>query len=55
MCRADRILGPLAPFYHSLNRDFYQPYMDRRGSYWAPRVTAPPESSGLGEAFGAGP
>lgn len=51
--RADKILGPLTPVYRSLNRDFYQPYMDRRGRYWTPRVTAPPESSGLGEAFAA--
>ncbi len=51
--RADKILGPLTPVYHSLNRDFYQPYMDRRGRYWTPRVTAPPESSGLSEAFAA--
>ncbi|MFI7166560.1 hypothetical protein ACIBM3_29285 [Rhodococcus erythropolis] len=51
--RADNILGPLTPVYHSLNHDFYQPYMDRRGRYWALRVTAPPESSGLGEAFAA--
>ncbi len=51
--RADTILGPLTPVYRSLNRDFYQPYMDRRGRYWTPRVTAPPESSGLGEAFAA--
>lgn len=51
--RADKILGPLTPVYHSLNRDFYQPYMDRRGRYWTLRVTAPPESSGLGEAFAA--
>lgn len=27
--------------------------MERRGRYWTLRVTAPPESSGLGEAFAA--
>ena len=51
--RADGIRGSLLPVYRSLNRDFYQPYMDRRGRFWRMRVTAPPESSGLGETFAA--
>lgn len=39
--RAGGTLDSLAPAYYSLNRSFYQPYMDWRGSYWNLRATAP--------------